>query len=274
MAQSTTPWTHRSKGHLPSDRIQRSDGKGRNQSNQPAKQRSPEVKQLYKLISNLQDPKSVTETDEGCFCLAQVHTLSQYVPICESCGLILCELNPPYRDCPFKSCSQALLSPQARAALIETLNDKIAQIVANEEQARRREVEEQKRAAGAFPQLGKGSATQPVGKVAPAATHKVLSLTSKGAVLTTVRKSTPPPSRAIKQDTTPVIQRIRPPPPEPVHFIPPKTMSPWESLRTERLVYIPSVAVTPGHTYTKKRPKKEQQRRHEEGDGPPEASTD
>jgi hypothetical protein len=158
--------------------------------------------------------------------------------------------------------------------LIDTLNDKIAQTIASEEEARRSELEEQKRVEGAFPQLGKGPAAQPIGKVAPPAGHKVLSLTSKGVVLTTVRKSTPAPSHPIKQDTTPVIQRIRPPPPEPVHFTPTKAMNPWESLRTEQLVYVPPVVVTQGHTYTKKRPKKEQQIRHEEGEGPPEASTD
>lgn len=260
MAHSSTAWSQqRPKG---SDKI--SNPKGNNNSKEQAKQRSPEVKRLHKLITNLQDPKSVAnETDEGCFCLAQVHPLSPYVPICSyGCGLTLCELNQPYRNCPFKSCGQPLLSPQARTELITSLSNKIEQTIAEEEEKRRREAEAQKKAEGAFPQLGAGHPNQ--AKVPLPTTHKVLSLTSKGAVLKTVRTSTPPPAQAAKQDTTPAVHRVRPPPPEPAHFATNKVTGAWESLRAERFIYVPPTKAQQQHSYGKKRLKKEQQKKEDQ----------
>lgn len=268
----STPWTsQRPKGHIISDRIQSPStaaSKTAAQTKQKqgsSKQQSPEVNHLLKLISYLQNPTSLPKSEgetEGCFCLAQVHKISPHTPLCMSCGLILCDLNQPYRGCPFKGCGQTLLSPRAQAALIESLNEKIAITIAEEETTRRKEEEDRRRAAGAFPQLGPGSSTPAPIKPTPSAPHKVLSLTQKGAILTIVRKtSTPPPTRPFKLDTTVPVCRIPPPPQEPVR-LPVKDMKGhWESLRSPRMVYVPPppVGTSAGPKGSKKARQRQQQ---------------
>jgi hypothetical protein len=242
----STPWTQRSKGHLVSDRIQPQTSAGGSktaaQKQSSTKHQSPEVNHLQKLISYLQNPASLpkSENEEGCFCLAQVHKISPYTPLCMSCGLILCDLNQPYRACPFNSCRQALLAPQARAALITALGEKIAITIAEEENMRRKEEEDRRRAAGAFPQLGPGVSSPTPTKPISSAPHKILSLTQKGAILTTVRKTpTPPPTRPFKVDTTVPVSRIPPPPQEPVRFPATDVKGDWQSVRSTRMVYVP-----------------------------------
>jgi Putative zinc finger motif, C2HC5-type len=241
----STPWTsQRSKGHVVSDRIQSpsAGSKTAAQKQTSSKHQSPEVNRLQKLISYLQNPASLpkSESEEGCFCLAQVHKISLYAPLCISCGLILCDLNQPYRACPFNSCGQTLLAPQARAALITTLGEKIAITIAEEENMRRKEEEDRRRAAGAFPQLGPGSSSPMPTKPISSAPHKILSLTQKGAILTTVRKTpTPPPTRPFKVDTTVPVSRIPPPPQEAVRFPVMDMKGDWQSVRSTRMVYVP-----------------------------------
>lgn len=293
----STPWTsnQRSKGHLVSERIPsprvQPPAKQTNASQSNKQPQSPEVARLQKLISYIQNPppltsKADTEAAGGCFCLAQVHKLSPYTPLCTSCGLVLCELNEPYRSCPFKpACGQALLSPQARSALIDSLNEKVAITLVEEENVRRREEEDRRRAAGAFPTLGPAgpglglgpaAATAAGAKSAPAAPHKVLSLTQKGAVLTTTRKiktttttSTMAPVAAFKSDTTIPVHRIPPPPQEPVRYPADTTRGEWESLRSTRMVYVPPPQAEQQQPKAKgsKKSKKGQAKQEESGAG-------
>jgi hypothetical protein len=83
--------------------------------------------------------------------VARIHALSEYTPICSSCGLILCALQPPYRPCPH--CSAPLLTPSARAALLAQLEELRAHLLKEEAEAREREAEELRVAEGAFPVL-------------------------------------------------------------------------------------------------------------------------
>lgn len=247
----STPWTsqQRSKGHLVSDRIQSSSTQPKaavpnKQKQGTSKNQSPEVNRLQKLISYIQNPPPLPKTasDESCFCLAQEHKIAPYAPLCMSCGMILCELNQPYRVCPFKSCGQPLLTAQGRAALIESLNAKVAMTILEEENMRRKEEEERRRAAGAFPQLGPTNShpSVPAAKSSPAAPHKVLSLTGKGAVLTTTRKTVPAsPAQPVKADTTVPIHRVPPPPPQELIRGPSNNaVGGWQSLRMERMMYV------------------------------------
>lgn len=248
----STPWTsqQRSKGHLVSERIPSpgisSKSAAQNKQKQAtSKNQSPEINRLQKLISYIQNPPPLSKSgsDEGCFCLGQqAHKISPYTPICMSCGMILCELNQPYRSCPFNSCGQPLLSALAKSALIDSLNEKVGMTIVEEENTRRREEEDRRRAAGAFPQLGPSATTGPT-KSSPATPHKVLSLTQKGAVLTTTRKMVPtsPAAQPTKVDTTIPVHRVPPPPQEPSRYPINNARGEWQSLRLDRMIYVPPV---------------------------------
>ena len=80
-----------------------------------------------------------------------MHELSEYTPLCSSCGLVLCALQPPHRPCPH--CAVPLLAPPARAALVAQLEELRACTLKEEEAAREREAEELRLAEGAFPAL-------------------------------------------------------------------------------------------------------------------------
>lgn len=274
MPIQATPWiSQRSKGNFISDRIQtpspdsssKAKGSG-NQRSHSSKPQSPAVQALKILISNLSNPhggaaskysgsnSNSSGRDEGCFCLAQVHKLSPYVSICQSCGLILCELNQPYRPCPYKACGQPLLSPQGRAALIDSLNEKVTRTLEEEVELERKQIQEEKRAAGAFPELRPhGQSQAPGGKSGGAGgassgpTHKVLSLTQKGAVLTTVRKISPSPSpKPAKVELPPVERRVPAPPDKPSYQVLSKDARAWENPRAKGVTYVPLPKVTQG----------------------------
>jgi Putative zinc finger motif, C2HC5-type len=83
--------------------------------------------------------------------VARIHALSEYTPLCSSCGLVLCALQPPHRPCPH--CSTPLLAPPARAALLAQLEELRAQVLTEEAEAREREAEELRLAEGSFPAL-------------------------------------------------------------------------------------------------------------------------
>ncbi|PVG00787.1 hypothetical protein CPB86DRAFT_840940 [Serendipita vermifera] len=255
MPTPTTAWSKSAKGQLLSDRIPNQPrtpspnpgGKGKGSNPQASKQpQSPEVTRLQQLISKISTDKQKGKGPiEGCFCLARNHKLSPYVPICRSCGLILCELNQPYNACPFGACNQPLLTAQSRNALLDSLNEQVAKTIIEEEEAKRRQEEEARRAAGAFPQLAPSSAAshskqQNNKPVQPPGPHKVLSLTQKGAVLT-VRKSTPSPSNKPKEikDVPPPVVRVPPPKDGPDYIMPKNNAGPWENLRAERIIYVP-----------------------------------
>ena len=190
-----------------------------------------------------------------------------------SCGLVLCSLNPPFHPCPFEACNAPLLADHARRALVDQLSAQVAQTIADEEDARRREDEARVRAAGAFPELGgsgnnnnnnnntlsSASMQQQSRAVATAAKagyrtqepqqqqfHKVISLSGKGKVTATYTRISPSPSsaslhaKAKEEDTVRV-----PPPPEgpeyvkldPAGFNSKKRL--YEDLRGEGPMYIP-----------------------------------
>ena len=81
---------------------------------------------------------------------AQVHALSEYAPICSSCGLVLYALHPPHRPCP-----------HCATPLLVQLEELRADTLMEEAVVREREAEEMRLAEGAFPALlsgGGGSA--------------------------------------------------------------------------------------------------------------------
>ncbi|KAI9509403.1 hypothetical protein F5148DRAFT_1367190 [Russula earlei] len=180
-----TPWA--SHGSLPSDRIRPSPsqpakpekgkgkgrGKGKGKAAAPDPPRSAAVRGLDELLAGLNSSEStqpshnessqkattVTGTgpqadprEDGCFCQARVHALSEHTPLCTACGLVLCALHPPHRVCPH--CAAPLLTPPARAALIAQLEELRDQTLAEEAATREGEAEALRLAEGAFPALG------------------------------------------------------------------------------------------------------------------------
>ncbi|KAH9967536.1 hypothetical protein BC827DRAFT_600301 [Russula dissimulans] len=196
-----TAWT--SHGSLPSDRIRppgashpakSEKGKGKAKAADPP--RSAAVRRLDELLAGLlssestgtQPPnnehkktrrKAVTDAEsgegEGCFCQARVHALSEYTPLCTTCGLVLCTLHPPHRACPH--CTTPLLARPARAALIAQLEELREQTLAEEAAARGREAEELRLAEGAFPALGGGGGNVSAGSGGGG--HRVLSVDAR-----------------------------------------------------------------------------------------------
>ena len=106
---------------------------------------------------------------------ARDHPLSNYTPICRTCGLILCSMNLPQHACPF--CSGALLSPEEKRSLVASLEKQIEDIQAREKEERQREAQQAKRAAGEFPTLLASMGTKQPSQV-PGGPHKVLSVKS------------------------------------------------------------------------------------------------
>ncbi|KAF5383821.1 hypothetical protein D9615_003833 [Tricholomella constricta] len=227
-AMHQTPWTKKAPSSFPSDRLRPkpaptpSRPKNTQTPPEPAPPQSKALRTLTALRSSLQDPSSSTTPDPtgGCFCQARTHPLSPYVPICTACGLPLCNLAAPAHPCP--SCSESLLTPARRTALITRIDTEIADILLKEQQARERAEQERRAAVGAFPTLSSApshSQTQsqsqsPSPNPNPTQqpkTHKVLSLNSKTkrAVLTTTTttprtsaSSTPAASRPASPQPT------------------------------------------------------------------------
>ena len=193
---------------------------------------------------------------------ARMHPLSSYTPICRACGLILCELNLPHSACPH--CSDALLIPAARTALIESLDTQIADTLAKEEDERARAVQEARAAAGAFPTLsasasasaaasrastpGSGSDTQALAGHPTNQTHKVLSLNPKTKRVK-VESYTPPAatSRAAskgKPAEEPEYKRVPAPPGEVVvSGTQLDAQRPWANVRGLNVTYVPPARI-------------------------------
>ncbi|KAF4594354.1 hypothetical protein EYR40_009158 [Pleurotus pulmonarius] len=246
-----TPW---SKSSVPSDRIKPSQSqtapskrKGGGAA-QPTKSKA--IIQLESLLRNIReytgrekDPKG------GCFCLAADHPLSQYTPICRTCGLILCSLNQPYWTCPH--CNTGLLAtPAAREAIIARLESQIADTAAKEAEEQQRAEEEARQAAGAFPTL---SGTPSTASLRPSTNepHKVLSLNSKTKKVIVSYNSTPatsrPASRADVENKEEVVRRV-PPPPNEVSYArrAPDPARPWANLSIDPIIYLPSPSAPSG----------------------------
>ncbi|GLB43262.1 putative zinc finger motif, C2HC5-type [Lyophyllum shimeji] len=227
-----TPWTKKT-GHLTSDRLRPKPAPNPARSKnaktpEPEPPQSKALRTLHALRSSLRDPSTSTTPDPtgGCFCQARTHPLSPYVPICTSCALPLCNLASPAHPCP--SCSEPLLTPARRTALLARIEAEIADTELKEQLARERAEEARRAAAGAFPALAESSAAHatypslphsqsPVPASAPQVkTHKVLSLNSKTkkAVLTTTTTTTTTTTGKTSATSTPA--GSRPASPQPV----------------------------------------------------------
>ncbi|KAK7683287.1 hypothetical protein QCA50_013549 [Cerrena zonata] len=277
-----TAWTTHSSS-LPSDRIPpanrssaapKAKAKGK-QNDTTAPPKSVEVRKLEKLRKDLdksggQDPKG------GCFCQARDHVLSEYIPICRSCGLILCSLNAPCYACPH--CATPILTPEGRLALISRIDNEISDTLLREEQQRQRAAEEVRQAEGAFPTLFTSSSkpsesapgtlqSHPVNQ-----SHKVLSLNSKTKKVKVSSFTTHPPSSAsISKDPekgmpADLIQRV-PPPPIDVSFSTRQndTDRPWARLDGENAVYVPSTQANNNSIRSKDRKKEESGKENNKG---------
>ena len=282
MSRTSTPWIKsNSSSSLVSDRIKSrpspppnssasAKGKGKSkQTTEPPK--SAEVRRLEALIRDLRENNGSTKDPKGgCFCLgvslknslrdellgaktwmykARVHPVSPHSPLCLICGLVLCDLNPPYNSCP--SCLSPLLSQNSRDTLLARLDAQLAQTLDKEENERIRIQEQQRQAVGAFPTLTGAPIPLSVPKPQVPQQYKVLSLNSKTkkAMITTVRPSPPsssattPNPKPEEVDEGPV--RV-PPPPHDVAFSKSRNVDParpYENFVDSALLYVP--ATTP-----------------------------
>ncbi|KAF8175314.1 hypothetical protein BJ912DRAFT_36767 [Pholiota molesta] len=247
-----TPWSHSS---LPSDRIKpkgapnvaKPKAKGKQQAQQPPNppksKNAQRIETLWLSVKNStgreRDPKG------GCFCLARIHGLSPYTPLCQSCGLILCSVNLPQYCCPH--CASILMTPASRESLISQLDSELAATIAKEIAERERALEEAQRAAGAFPQLmasSSPSVAQPQthASAPPPSrqTHKVLSLTGPNRrVLVSSYTTTPVPSRPVsRNEDAEEPQRVPHPPLQPPYAPQaPSSQRPWENLIDGSVAY-------------------------------------
>lgn len=131
--------------------------------------------------------------------------MNAYAPLCRTCGLILCSVNPPYRTCP--SCDSAPVPPASVPTLLSRLDGELADTLAREDAARVQAVDDARRAAGAFPTL-QGSAP-PTRTPSPGAaaqihapaptTHKVLSLHGGKRVTLSSYTTSPAGSRPVSR---------------------------------------------------------------------------
>lgn len=148
---------------------------------------------------------------------AQVHALSEYTPICSSCGLVLCALHPPHRPCPH--CTAPLLAASARAALIAQLEELRADTLREEAVAREREAEEMRLAEGAFPALlsgggGNAAARGAGGGGGGGGGHRVLSVDSRMKRIMVESYSRPglENEEAEEEEEDGIASRVPPPP--------------------------------------------------------------
>jgi len=89
----------------------------------------------------------------------KIHPLSNYTPVCHTCGLPLCLVNPPYHPCPHPPCRTSLLSSNPDPfrvqlqPLIARVDAEIKDQLKKEEDERILAVEELRMREGAFPML-------------------------------------------------------------------------------------------------------------------------
>ncbi|KAG6910062.1 hypothetical protein DXG01_013509 [Tephrocybe rancida] len=273
MYNKQTPWTKKTtsaSNSLPSDRLRPKPTPASSQSRnsqtpqEPALPQSKALRTLHALRASLQNPSTSTapDTTGGCFCQARTHPLSQYVPICASCALPLCNLAAPAHPCP--SCQEPLITLTQRNDLIARIETEIADTTRKEQLARERAEEARRAAAGAFPTLSTPSSAYPTPSHSqspsprPQAppqpqTHKVLSLNSKTkkTILTTTTVKPKVSAASSPQGSRPTSpQPTREPRPD-AHLLdrsgkgkgkaqvnPTRT---WENLNGDVAVYVPPV---------------------------------
>ncbi|KAJ1306544.1 hypothetical protein OPQ81_007545 [Rhizoctonia solani] len=210
--------------------------------------KSAEVKKLERLIDEVSTGvvDSRVASRPGCFCLARTHSLSRYVPICVHCGIILCSLHNPALPCP--SCSSPLLPPATRNALLHQLQEELALQLQREEEKLAeemriaREMELHQSGGGNFPTL----TGKPENKPAQNVPRKVLSIGSSGkkpTLSTFISVPSPATSNPNSGRTSPVEERIPPPPQTAVAIEPDPEMKlllrqrPWVDLRDPTPLY-------------------------------------
>ncbi|KAH9052589.1 hypothetical protein EDB87DRAFT_426126 [Lactarius vividus] len=237
--RSGTAWTSdliRPQPHKPSARLvaqtpSKSD-KEKGRAKTPEPPRSAAVRKLDELLAALRSSSTepthsqrlkddrVSSAQDGCFCQARTHALSEYTPLCAACGLVLCALHPPHRPCPH--CTAPLLDPAARAALRVQLEEQRGHTLAEEAAARARAAEELRMAEGAFPALG-GAPGAGAGAGAGAGGGKggggarVLSLVGQRVVVESYRAVSEEDAVGTEEDAE-VPPRV-PPPPREVQYI-------------------------------------------------------
>ncbi|KAF9554934.1 hypothetical protein CPC08DRAFT_712457 [Agrocybe pediades] len=257
-----TPWTKQNSS-LPSDRIKPvvkaptgggGKGKGKGTQTPPEPPKSRAVRKLEKLLSEIKSASGAeSDPQGGCFCLARRHDLSPYIPMCQSCGFILCDVNHPRYSCP--SCQTNLLSSsRVKQTIMSQIESELGATLAMELEEKEKALEEAQKAAGAFPQLlasSSSSMAQPTPAPPPQPqTHKVLSLQSTGKksrrVIVSSYTTTPPPqSRPDSRNSNDLadepVDRVPHPLLEPIHSPnPPKSQSrPWENLIHGAVSYKP-----------------------------------
>lgn len=178
------------------------------------------------------------------FLIARVHPISEFTPLCGSCGLAICSLHLPRFACP--SCSAPLLSPSEINHLLEKLDQQVEATLKQEEETRLRLEAEKRAKVGEFPSLpgGTHSSVAHHRQTAPPPNipHKVLTLTStsKNKKLTAKlsypggrppsasreRSEHDPPSDAVQEEG---VRVPRPPVDVPVFNV--DSTRPWANLR-------------------------------------------
>lgn len=253
-----TPWTNNASS-LPSDRIPPAHKQpaGGDAPKAKGKQRevpkSKEVKGLEELRDGLAHSAAVArDPNGGCFCLARVHALSPYTPICRQCGLTLCSLNRPQFACPH--CTAPLLNTTAREALVTSLETQIHDTLAKEERSRQEAVENARKAAGAFPTLSGAppvlahAAAGPLASHPVNQTHKVLSLNSKTRKIKVESRRTLPAQAASPAPSSDaenqIVEKVPPRIPHPPHDVvippkPPVSERLWARLDNVNVLYTP-----------------------------------
>jgi hypothetical protein len=178
------PPPHKPSPHLAAQTPSKSD-KGKGRSSTPEPPRSAAVRKLDDLLTGLRSYSSSpsrtpkNSAQDGCFCqgtrtpqplststshpilshitLGRIHPPSEYTPLCNTCGLILCTLQAPHHPCPH--CTAPLLDASSRNALLVQLDEQRAYVLAEEASERQRAAEALRRAEGAFPALGGAAAS-------------------------------------------------------------------------------------------------------------------
>lgn len=249
----STPWI--------SDRIKVKPKKGSNnnnsgRSNQQQQKAIPKSKAVLAIQATIDAFQShpPTQKDEkgGCFCLARMHPLARPgARLCLSCGLILCNLNPPYAACP--SCATPVLSPHARTEMIASLHSDLEKQLADEERQREEAERRVQATEGAFPTL-------PTAKPTPSRPpsqqqHKVLSLNSKTKkVMVQTRSAVPSPSPSPAPEPVEDEPMRIPPPTQPVAGKGVVQGRLWVNLSGDRAKYI-APPPTPGQKKGKQKQK-------------------
>ncbi|KIY72119.1 hypothetical protein CYLTODRAFT_418302 [Cylindrobasidium torrendii FP15055 ss-10] len=236
------------RGALPSDRIQVKHQKKSNKGKQaatppPPPPKSPAVLGIEAQIAAF-DSHAPTQKDSkgGCFCQARLHPPARPgARLCLSCGLVLCELNPPYASCP--SCATPLLTPHARKDMLDALHNELTNTIAEEERKREEDRQRIAQVEGAFPTLP-GASSKPSALQPPQVQHKVISLNSKTHKVTIkTRSNAPTPSPASTPAADPVEDEpLRIPPPSNPSAngarVPPER--PFFNLLGDSVTYVPS----------------------------------